>query len=181
MKEIWKDIKGYEGCYQISNFGRVKSIPRIISTGCNSLKSWKGRIMKLTVDSLGYLAVHLSKGGKAKMYKVHRLVASSFLLNSDNKPQINHKNGIKTDNRIKNLEWCTPSENIKHAFDNGLKVITNLDKRYKAKGCYRQKKGKWIAKIKVNKNQIYLGTFDIEHEAKNAYKEAVKKYLNITV
>lgn len=94
-KEIWKDILGYEGLYQVSNFGRVKS-----------LKFGKERILKLTKDKDGYLIVNLYKNNKSKTFKVHRLVAEAFIPNPDNLPQVNHKDEDKSNNIVSNLEWC---------------------------------------------------------------------------
>ena len=107
MQEIWKDIKGYQGLYQVSNLGRIKSIKRNI-------------FLKAHTNSKGYLVVSLSKNNSLSTYRIHRLVAETFIPNLENKPQVNHINGIKSDNRIDNLEWCTNSENQKHAFKNGL-------------------------------------------------------------
>lgn len=97
--EIWKDIEGYEG-YQISNYGRVKS-----------LKYGKERIRKPTKDKDGYLTVTLCKQGEKKTYKVHRLVAKAFIPNVNNYLEVNHKDENKTNNTIQNLEWCTRSYN----------------------------------------------------------------------
>ena len=113
MKEIWKPIKDYEGLYEISNLGRVKSIPR------NGTKK-EVKILKQYFDRYGYLYVALSKTTKKK-YKVHRLVAEAFIPNLKNKPQVNHINGVKTDNKVKNLEWCTNKENQIHAYRTGLR------------------------------------------------------------
>ena len=120
MEEIWKDIPGYEGLYQVSNFGRIKSIKKIIY----GLSAWKdGRKLKERILKYGtgwkyYYTVVLSKNRKVKTYFVHRLVLISFVGYS--KLQCNHKNGIKTDNRLENLEYCTPSANTKHAHSTGL-------------------------------------------------------------
>lgn len=100
MEEVWKDVKGYEGLYQVSNLGRVKSL---------GFDKWhKGRILKPAFDSKGnYLFVGLHKDGKVTQRNVHRLVAESFIPNPNSLPCVNHINEIKTDNRSNNLEWCT--------------------------------------------------------------------------
>lgn len=120
MKEIWKDIEGYEGIYQISNLGRVKSLIRVIKRSDGKIKTFKERILKPALNTFGYPYVNLSKQGKVKSFVVHRLVVKAFILNIGNKSDVNHINGIKTDNRVVNLEWNTRSENVQHAFDNGL-------------------------------------------------------------
>jgi len=109
MKEIWKDIKGYEGLYQISNFGRVKSF-----------KGHKPRILKVCIDSKGYNKYMLSLGGNLKTHPVHRLVSEHFIPNPSNKSQVNHKDGDRLNNKVDNLEWVTPPENMQHAHRLGL-------------------------------------------------------------
>jgi len=121
--EKWKDIKGYEGLYQVSNLGNVKSLDRIIWNG-HTKHLHKGRIMKPKGNR--YKDVILCKEGKSKKYYVHRLVAIEFISNTENKPQVNHINGIKEDNRIDNLEWVTASENGKHANSIGLRTVRDM-------------------------------------------------------
>ena len=107
--EVWKDIRSYEGLYQISNYGRVKSLINGII-----LKNHNGKNSE-------YYKVSLSKCGKGKKYNIHRLVAETFVCNPEHKPQVNHINGNKHDNRAENLEWVTASENELHAYATGLK------------------------------------------------------------
>ena len=111
MKEIWKDIKDYEGLYQVSNLGRIKS-----------LKGYhrKERILKLRNNLYGYLTVGLSKYNKVKRRKIHRLVAEAFIPNPNNYEQVNHIDGNKLNNAVFNLEWCNRSYNMKHAYENNL-------------------------------------------------------------
>jgi hypothetical protein len=117
--EIWKDIKGYEGLYQISNQGRVKKLPTLIT---NSHRSYicKEKIMTCFPDKNGYLIKQLTKNKKKIGIKVHRLVGLHFIENPFNLPQINHEDGIKSNNNDWNLKWCDGFYNQQHARDTGL-------------------------------------------------------------
>ena len=110
MSEEWRDVVGYEGLYQVSDQGRVKSLERKVPIGYGE-RTVKERILKPKTDRYGYLIVSLYAGGKRKTLRVHRLVCEAFHENPDNKPQVNHINEIKTDNRASNLEWATAREN----------------------------------------------------------------------
>lgn len=114
MNEIWKDVKGYEGLYQVSNLGRVKSLDRIDRKG----RLRKGRILKPSSNGRGYLNVCLTVDNIPHTIKVHRLVAEAFISNPDNLPQVNHKDEIKTNNHADNLEWCTAEYNSNYGSRN---------------------------------------------------------------
>lgn len=120
--EIWKDIKGYEGLYQVSNYGRVKSLERIINQW-NRFKVCKRhcpeRLLKQITEKDGYYIVNLYKNGQRDWRRVHRLVAEAFIKNPNNLPYVNHKDLNKQNNCIDNLEWCTDLENKQHAKENG--------------------------------------------------------------
>lgn len=114
QKEIWKDIPGYEGIYQASNLGKIKSIERWIEREDGYKNHILERIVKqhITRSDYGYYRVGLHKNGASKTFLVHRLIAATFLPNPDNYPQVNHKNEIITDNRVENLEWCSADYNV---------------------------------------------------------------------
>lgn len=121
IEEIWKDAVGYEGKYKISSLGNVQSLTRYVTNKRGVPHLRQGRILKNYIGKLEYPLVTIAKGGCASMpVRVHRLVAEAFIPNPFNYPFVNHINAIKTDNRVENLEWCTNSMNMLHAFANGL-------------------------------------------------------------
>ena len=119
MNNVWRDIPGYEGLYQASNDGHVKALER---------KSWNGKVICIRSERLltpqkvagGYYQICITPNNKQIRKYLHRLIAEAWISNPDNKPFINHKDGNKSNNSISNLEWCTRSENVKHAFATGL-------------------------------------------------------------
>lgn len=165
--EIWKDAVGYEGLYEVSNLGRVYSLPKTWKAGV-ATRNHFGIILNGKPNKRGYKIVHLRKDSKDKCVPVHRMVALAFL-EQNGKDTVDHINNIKDDNHAINLRWCTQKENA--LFDNYVK------RRPIGKGAYYIKKRKeWATSIQVNKKQIFLGYFKNEEDAKNKYFEAVELY-----
>lgn len=134
MVEIWKDIIDYEGLYQVSNMGRVKGLNRVVDNGKGVKMYLNERLLKFSKSNNGYLGVVLCKNGKVRRFLVHRLVASAFVDNPCNKPQVNHLNEVKDDNRAINLNWMTRKENINYGSGRKRlsKIVTNNPKTSKA-------------------------------------------------
>lgn len=109
MIEEWRDISGYEGLYKVSDRGQIYSLS-------------SNKMLAIQHDKRGYPRVSISKNGELKSFRIHRLVAAAFLNNPENKRTVNHKNGVKTDNSVENLEYASDSENVSHAYKTGLKI-----------------------------------------------------------
>ena len=120
MNEEWRDIPDYEGWYQVSNLGNVRSLDREIIYSNGKVYKQKGRKLKSTLKKTGYYYVSLSKNNTKPKFDVHRLVAITFLENINNYNCINHIDGDKCNNNVSNLEWCSYSYNAKHALEIGL-------------------------------------------------------------
>lgn len=117
MEEEWRDVIGFENCYQVSSLGRVRSIKRKRRMAHERQRTVRDRILKIEVKGDGYCRVTLSLPTKRRREYVHRLVCEAFLSNPDNLPEVNHINGIRTDNKITNLEWCTRLENARNRIE----------------------------------------------------------------
>ena len=148
IAEIWKDIQGYEGLYQVSNLGRVKSLGRFIESRLKGVdKVWKAeRILKTCKRTNGYIGVGLRKNVKGKNFNIHRLVAIAFIPNPDNLPQIDHINADKTNNNVNNLRWVTAKENVR----NPLNMAHLIGKNNPFYG----KKHTDASKLKMRKNHV---------------------------
>ena len=161
MKEIYKDIAGYEGLYQASNLGNVRSLDRISSAGRNL----KGRVLKPAPNTRGYSQVLLCKNGKTKGCTVHQLMAMTFLNHTPNGNKglvVDHRSNEKTDNRLANLQLISHRENLS-------KDKKDCSSKYTGVSWFKRD-SKWVANIHVNGKIKYLGLFTDELEASKAYQ-----------
>ena len=131
--EEWKDIPGYEGYYQVSNKGRLRSLKRVVKKSDGKTQTVPERYMKPKPDKKGYSIVGVSKNANKKYLKLHRVVAQSFIPNTHNKPQVNHLDGNKQNNKVENLEWSTQKENNIHALREGLRIPQKGEEHSQAK------------------------------------------------
>lgn len=123
-KEIWMPIEGYEGLYEVSNLGRVKRLLKTCKYINNKSSTPRTEHLKYpTLNNYGYYKVTLWKNNNRAFFYLHRIIAKAFIPNPDNKPEVNHINGIKTDNNLSNLEWVTTAENLRHAKLMGLNDV----------------------------------------------------------
>ena len=139
MKEVWRDIADYEGLYQVSNLGRVKSLERCVQRKNKTTLKVKEKIIKVGITKDGYFRVKLSKQGISNNFSVHRLVAEAFIPNPDKLPQVNHKNEFeKWNNKVDNLEWCTQQYNIRFSRSVGVNQFDLKGNLIKEWNCIKE-------------------------------------------
>ena len=129
-EEIWKPVVGYEGLYEVSSYGRVKSLDRYVKYSDGRIYLHKGKVLSLAKDKNGYFVVSLYFNGKHNTIKVHRLVAQAFIPNPDNLPEVNHLDEDKTNNRVENLEWCDHKYNMNYGTRNIRSKDTHIKNGY---------------------------------------------------
>lgn len=164
VNEQWKSISGYEGFYEVSDVGRVKSLKRLDRMG----KPWDERILTTYIDKYGYECVKLHKNNKLKHWCVHRLVAEAFISNPNNKPQINHIDGNKQNNHVNNLEWCSAKENSQHAWNIGLSKISDYTRERASLANKGTGNPAWRGGVSAfTKDGEFIMTFDTLKDAAN--------------
>jgi len=169
MKEIWKTIPGYEGAYQISSIGKVKSLKRYIDHPISGKSLLIERILKQNPNGGGYLAVKLSKMGVVKTAQVHKLVVMAFrnhVPNGHNGLVVDHINNIREDNRLENLQLVTNRQNSSKDQKGGTSNYIGV--------CWNKRAKKWRAAIHINGKSKYLGYFINEIDASQAYQNKLK-------
>ena len=163
--EIWKDIEGYEGLYQVSNLGRVKSL------GNGNSNASKEKILKPGKNRENYLLVVLNKNGERRTCSVHRLVANAFIPNPNNKPCVDHVNTIRVDNRVDNIRWCTYKENSNNELTRKHNSELKKGEKHPMYGKHRseetrqkisESKGKKI--ICVETGEVFSSTYEVERQ-----------------
>ena len=166
MSEIWKDIIGFEGSYQISSLGRIRSLDRFVNCKNGGLKLFKGQIKNVSENKRRYKSICLSKNSKTKNFDIHRLLAIHFIPNPENKKEVNHIDGNRMNNNLSNLEWNTPSENALHAHK--IRLVSNTGRKNHKRA--RKLTDKQVIDIKKNHKK---GMAKILAEKHNVTKECI--------
>jgi len=165
MEETWKDIPDYEGYYQASNLGRIRSLERVVKSSKNRSRTVVERILVLSYDTYGYKIINLNKEGKSCTNKVHRLVMLTFM--GESNLEVDHINGIRDDNRLCNLRYCTQRENV-HFYRDKIISSSNFIGVSWCDATF-----KWKVSIKIGNKSIHLGYYISEIEASEIYNSAL--------
>ena len=169
MIEEWRPIEGYEGLYEVSSYGRVRSLDRYVKSKGESYRLHKGRVLSPIKDTGDYLKVDLCCNGKCKTINVHKLVAEAFLPNPDNLPEVNHIDEDKINNRVDNLEWCDRSYNISYGTRTERQKKTNIQNGFWTGLSREEYLKKYYQENKEHRKRYY-------QEKKDHIKEYYKKY-----
>lgn len=168
--EVWKDIEGYEGLYQVSNMGNVKSLERTITCQDGSKRTYKSKLLKPQPNNMGYLRVGLSKNNNWIQFFVHRLVASTFLKNNNNLPCVNHKDENPLNNHVENLEYCNHTYNMNYG--------TIIERKRKSmKGKMSGENNPFYGKQHTQESKKKMGTPIIQYSKDNVF---IKEFESIT-
>lgn len=169
--EIWKDVVGWENYYEVSNLGRVRTRCHMRLSRCGSEIPVNVKMKQSYLDEDGYARISLYRGDESKLVGIHRVVAEAFIPNPENKPQVNHINGIKTDNRVENLEWVTNTENMQHSIKEGLR-----DTHVSSRPVIRLEDNKVFESIAELHREIGGHYNEIVHILKESNNESVSIY-----
>lgn len=171
-EEIWKDIPGYEGLYQCSNLGEVRSLDRYIKSNSNNLQFKKGKLKNKRICSVGYYITDLYKENKRKTFRIHQLVAITFLNHIPDKYKfvVDHIDNNPLNNNLNNLQIISVRENSSKDKKNGTSQYVGVS--------WDKKSKKWRAAIRINKTKKYLGVFISEEDARDAYIKELNKINN---
>lgn len=159
-EEVWKDVKGYEGLYQVSDKGRIRSVDRVVNTCYGSKMYIKSKILKPVKYKGGYLRIDLCKEGTKRLYLIHRLVAEAFLPNPDNLPCVNHKDEIPYHNNVDNLEYCTQKYNINYGTRTQRMVEKQINHPNKSKKVYQYTLDNQLVKVWDSTKECQRNGFD---------------------
>jgi len=170
QEEIWKDVPSYEGLYQVSNLGRVKSLNRFVTRGCNSMFK-KGNVLKSGVNGAGYYYVNLINNKKSKNFRVHQLVSIVFLNHTPcgYSLVVDHINNDKLDNRVENLQIITHRQNCHKRLINSTSKYVGVH--------YAKNRNKWKSNITIKGKKVSLGSFNCELAAHLAYENKLKQII----
>ena len=167
--EVWKDVVGYEGMYQVSNLGNVKSLDRYVTTK-KGVRNYKGKLLSKNINKVGYYSISLSENGIQPKIQIHKLVAMAFL---NHKPDGTHKlivdhiNNNSLDNRVDNLQIISQRENSSKDKNNKTSKYTGV--------CWCKRDNVWQSSIRINGKCIYLGRFKNEYDAHIVYQNKLKE------